>query len=876
MRKKTLLSIAVILFITGGILAPVFELIVSVATPVAFAQEQTDIDGNTTSSTSSEGTNVSVSEKEALDAAAKKDAETAAAVATKSDVLDCGVNVLCGLVQLIGLIFTFTSNLIATVGGLIADYSLWFSIQNSSYGAVNGFIENGWKIVRDITNLLFIFALFSIAFVLILGLEEQADSSVRLNPKRTFGYIIIMALLVNFSFFMTRTLIEVGNISAMFIYKSINSPVANTVDNAVAAGQGSNGVVSQLGSPSTWFNPDVFPGMKSISLELLNKVNPQQLILDNSKIESSNWVFKSYDWSFYILYIFLAIITAIFNLTLTYIFISMTFLFIGRYIGLLFAVIISPLAFVSTIIPSLKKQDYIGFDDWLSELVGLTFVAPVYIFFLYLTILFLKTDFGFLADGGYLIIAATILIKLALVALVLLRGKSLAVSMSGHIGKMASGVINTAAMFGVGLATGGTGMLMSQTFGRAGAAIGKSGTLQRISQGGAAMDIDSVAKRQSMANSIRKFGFAKYNPLAKKLAGSVENGNLSIGAMQAKAAGGLRNFGKNMATFNPLDVGVGGITARTGAANLAKKTGNDGFARGLAQDYVKDIKKNMAMNRMMDIEASKNAKKTLTNTIGGAMTSGLNSGNQSGGGSSTNGTGSGPVTVTGPNTGPIPPNGAPVSTTPSNSGGGTPSRPERTGPTSTFNNNVDFDRPKTSSGLVDQYGNPISSNPNATQKEESGKLTGIYNREQQAKGESISVENLTVKNLNIEEQSGKEKPVVLPSRESSSGISPQKQALTFLSSIQTPPKAPASGALNYKATNFAPNTKPVSSTKSSPIVDQYNNPVTSQSTPHFEEYKKLSHEYTTTTDLATKASLKEKMDGLLDKHYEERSGGTKQ
>lgn len=810
MRKKILLSIATILVITSGVLAPVFELITSIATPVAFAQAQYDADGNLMDLTPEEKAAQLAAIEQKLEAA-----KTPSSIATQSETLECGTNFVCGMVMLIGAIFTFSSNLLATVSGLILDFSLWYSIQSSTYGMLNPFLESGWKLIRDFTNLLFIFALLVVGFMLIFDTDANADSYVRLDPKRTVAYVIIMALLVNFSFFISRSVIEIGNVTATIIYSSIGGVGASETDGSVTT---QNQTDTSLGSPSTWFTSNTFSGMKSISLGILNKVNPQELILDNSKISTTTGWFgwKSYDIGFYVLYIFLAIIVAVTNLALVYIFISMAILFIGRTIGLAFILILSPIAFVSVTIPKLKGMDYIGFDDWILELIGLTFVAPIYLFFVYLTIMFLNTNLFDASGSGYLLIATVILIKLMFVLLVLLRGKSLAVSMSGHIGKMVGGVMNSVGMLAVGAATAGTGLAMSQTFGRVGSMVGSSGRLQLMSEKKAANDIQSEKDRQKWAGRIRKFGAGRYSPIkgmATNLANNVATGELSSGRLQAKAAGGIRNMGKSVATANVFDMGAGKATGRNVLAALANKTGNQGLSRGLAQDFVSNpitgIQATMAKNRMMDIEASKNAKKVaaddakkrnFTNAIGGAMTAGLNSGG------STPTTGTAGANQSNQGTGALPqPNPTNQSTT--------PGQTTTTAPRNNFNGTVDFDRPRGGPGGPDDLRNPTPDADRA-QREESERLAGLYDREKQQQKNDLQVENLTVQNLKIASDNGpKPSGLVDPSGNPVSSRDlvdrPQNRASSLLQGIQGGSTA-RSGALDYKPTDLETR-KPVQS-----------------------------------------------------------------
>ena len=91
----------------------------------------------------------------------------------------------------------------AAMAGKFLDFFLDLSLQSSTYG--NGFITEGWKILRDIANLSFIFILLYVAIRTIFG-----DG----GAKKTIITVVIMALLLNFSLFFCRVIIDASNILA--------------------------------------------------------------------------------------------------------------------------------------------------------------------------------------------------------------------------------------------------------------------------------------------------------------------------------------------------------------------------------------------------------------------------------------------------------------------------------------------------------------------------------------------------------------------------------------------------------------------------------------------------------------------------------------
>lgn len=77
-----------------------------------------------------------------------------------------------------------------------------------------------WQMVRDFFNLFFILTLLFIAFATIF----QIDS---FNYKKTLGKLLLMALLVNFSFPIARFVIDVANVPMYFFMESIFSNPAD-------------------------------------------------------------------------------------------------------------------------------------------------------------------------------------------------------------------------------------------------------------------------------------------------------------------------------------------------------------------------------------------------------------------------------------------------------------------------------------------------------------------------------------------------------------------------------------------------------------------------------------------------------------------------
>lgn len=119
-----------------------------------------------------------------------------------------------------------------------------------------------WQMVRDFFNLFFILTLLFIAFATIF----QIDS---FNYKKSLGKLLLMALLVNFSFPIARFVIDVANVPMYFFMENMfeNKSAAKAQDVASVAFGTSNLEAAILGKSD--FGYSDIAGDKDITTKLL-------------------------------------------------------------------------------------------------------------------------------------------------------------------------------------------------------------------------------------------------------------------------------------------------------------------------------------------------------------------------------------------------------------------------------------------------------------------------------------------------------------------------------------------------------------------------------------------------------------------------------
>ncbi len=251
------------------------------------------------------------------------------------------INSGCGL-TLNGLLHCIVINFLGSVVGIagsffdmsisvfIIDFGDLYLTTNLGYT-----IDNTWASVRDIFNLAFIFGLLYIGFQIILGSHEH-------EAKRTIPYLILAALLVNFSLFVVKFIIDFANLLAVQVY--------NLFKFNTAPADGMSGVID----PSTI-------GTAFISVLGMSQV----LSLLPSDTTSTLYLLGTF----------------VLFLILIYVFLAGAIMVTVRFAMLLMYLVFSPVMFIGWVFPSMKKHS----DSYFEGLLGQAFFAPVFIFMLFLS-----------------------------------------------------------------------------------------------------------------------------------------------------------------------------------------------------------------------------------------------------------------------------------------------------------------------------------------------------------------------------------------------------------------------------------------------------------------------------------------------------------
>jgi len=138
---------------------------------------------------------------------------TVGAVKTVNSVLDNPLDtILGGALNMFAELIKWFSIWIFGAGASLLDTSIEFSISSASFKFQG--LKDAWTTIRDVANIAFIFILLYIAIATILQLGGY-------QTKRVLTALIIAALFINFSFFLTGVVIDSGNILALALWNNI-------------------------------------------------------------------------------------------------------------------------------------------------------------------------------------------------------------------------------------------------------------------------------------------------------------------------------------------------------------------------------------------------------------------------------------------------------------------------------------------------------------------------------------------------------------------------------------------------------------------------------------------------------------------------------
>ncbi|MDD5589548.1 MAG: hypothetical protein PHQ47_00025 [Candidatus Portnoybacteria bacterium] len=215
------------------------------------------------------------------------------------------------------------------------------------------FVQDGWKITRDLANMFFSLILIAIAFATILKIDTY-------GVKNNLKNIILIALLINFSLVIAGVIIDFAQVLTNYFVTAAKG------DNASITAMLANGLNITSGfdpskAPRDLELKDTFQGFLTIGLGLFGQT--------------------------------IFVLVAAFTMFAAVIFL------IVRFVAIWFLLMLSPIVWLFYILPNTRKY----WNQWWEAFMKWVFFAPAYTFFLYLSLMAvskgaLVSQVGFVMD----------------------------------------------------------------------------------------------------------------------------------------------------------------------------------------------------------------------------------------------------------------------------------------------------------------------------------------------------------------------------------------------------------------------------------------------------------------------------------------------
>lgn len=329
-------------------------------------------------------------------------------------------------------------------------FNVLISITLSSTLFTKPFVSEAWGVVRDLSNIFFILILLFVAFETILGLAHDA--------QKTITKVIVIAILINFSMFFTQVVIDTSNVVALVFYNKMSVSTKDAKGNERPYQKTANGEKDVAGGLVNAFNPT-----KLITPEYLNNAKTQIISADGTeRTQTTGNVAPG-------ILMGMLLITGILMFFASYCLIVSGLSFLGRMIELFVLIIFSPFAFMSSTLPKLSGTDYLGWDAWSKRLISISFMAPIFMFFLYFIFMLIHSKIfdGLIQGTTTRMIESILMIVLPALLILMLLLKATEYAKKGS-GKFGEAVMTGAKLVGglaLGAATGGAALVASNTIG---------------------------------------------------------------------------------------------------------------------------------------------------------------------------------------------------------------------------------------------------------------------------------------------------------------------------------------------------------------------------------------------------------------------------
>lgn len=252
----------------------------------------------------------------------------------RADILGIGAmigGIFNGIIYAVFYILFYVAYVIAVIGAWILNISMNPAIMNNVFA--NTAIYDGWKIIRDICNLLFLLIMLLVAF----GTIVQSN---KYNIKNSLPKLIIAIFLINFSFVIAGAIIDFGNILMYGILKWM-CPATSTI---------------------------CFQSMYDSLMQVIYGFRVKYIF---------NASFGLFTWE----QVIEIAIATVYTFMYGFILLAMAGFITVRTVGLVILLILAPFAYFGEVMPGMEKIA----SKWWNNIWSYTLFGPIFALMLYIT-----------------------------------------------------------------------------------------------------------------------------------------------------------------------------------------------------------------------------------------------------------------------------------------------------------------------------------------------------------------------------------------------------------------------------------------------------------------------------------------------------------
>ncbi len=342
-----------------------------------------------------------------------------------------------GVTWIIKNVFLEIAGFLLWAAANVFNYSIQIGILNFSKWAPDTLYPI-WIIIRQILSLLIVFVGLYLGFLYILGRDPE-------KFEKYIPWVVIFALFVNFSYPLARTAVDISNIVSLKIYASAVGNDALTASATSMTNSAGGKIMDSL----------KLQGLVASTVDISGSTG--SLVKDTKSIPGS-------------------LLVVAFVLYTAYVFLMATGIMIMRTVSLVFIIVASPFLLIDSVLPMLGEKAKELRKIFFEQLA----VGPVFMIMLALTLKFLDVfAAASMAMGGANIGAIAEFFNLTMMLIMLHIMLKVTKSIAGEIGNYGTNAMGKVGGFGLGVATGGAGLLARGTMGAAASRMRDSKWMER-------------------------------------------------------------------------------------------------------------------------------------------------------------------------------------------------------------------------------------------------------------------------------------------------------------------------------------------------------------------------------------------------------------